>query len=29
MCHISIKQAGQTDWDQPEKDWGSYMGDLA
>ena len=28
MCHVSIKQAGQTDWDQPEKDFAEYMGDL-
>ena len=29
MCHISIKQPGQTDWNQPAKDWEDYMGDLA
>ena len=29
MCHVSIKQPGQTDWNQPEKDWGAYMGTLA
>ena len=29
MCHISIKQPGQTDWNQPEKDWGDYMGESA
>lgn len=26
MCHISIKQPAETDWEQPEKDWGDYMG---
>lgn len=29
MCHVSIKQPGQTDWNQPEKDWGDYMGEPA
>jgi quercetin dioxygenase-like cupin family protein len=29
MCHISIKQPGKTDWDQPDKDWGRYMGEAA
>jgi quercetin dioxygenase-like cupin family protein len=29
MCHVSIKQGGETDWDQPEKDWGDYMGHLS
>ena len=28
MCHLSIKQAGQTDCDQPDKDFADYMGDL-
>lgn len=29
MCHISIKQPGESDWNQPEKDWDEYMGDLS
>jgi quercetin dioxygenase-like cupin family protein len=28
MCHVSVKQPGETDWHQPEKDFGDYMGDL-
>jgi quercetin dioxygenase-like cupin family protein len=25
MCHISIKQAGETDWSSPWGDWDTYM----
>jgi quercetin dioxygenase-like cupin family protein len=25
MCHISIKQPGTTDWNQPDLDWPAYM----
>jgi quercetin dioxygenase-like cupin family protein len=25
MCHVSIKQPGETDWDAPWKNWETYM----
>ncbi len=28
MCHVSLKQPGATDWNQPERDWPAYMGEL-